>query len=85
MFSSCPSAVYFWGEADVGEAQRVLSVGQIVDGKFSFSVGGASRQTVVYADIYPCKRLVRVGAHHLSAQCGLGMEQGCQAAQYGCQ
>ena len=77
--------VFFGGEADVGEAQRVLSVGQIVDGKFSFSVGGASRQTVVYADIYPCKRLVRVGTHHLSAQCGLGMEQGCQAAQYGCQ
>ena len=78
-------SVFLGGEADVGEAQRVLSVGQIVDDKFSFSVGGASRQTVVYADIYPCKRLVRVGAYHLSAQCGLGMEQGCQAAQYGCQ
>ena len=33
--------VFFGGEADVGEAQRVLSVGQIVDDKFSFSVGGA--------------------------------------------
>ena len=78
-------SVFSGGEADVGEAQRVLSARQVVDGKFSSSVGGASRQTVVYADIYPYEGLVGAGTHHFSAQCGLGMEQGCQAAQHGCQ
>ena len=78
-------SVFPGGESDVGEAQRVLSAGQVVDGKFSSSVGGASRQTVVYADIYPYEGLVGAGTHHFSAQCGLGMEQGCQAAQHGCQ